>query len=70
MSLPSRRSTAAAARPALALLATLTCMLAGALGCAGSGPSMRDLDREPGAFRAWFEQQQSHPRVVLLLSPA
>ena len=64
MSLPSLFADIAA-RPALVLLAAL----AGALGCAGSGPALRDLDAEPGAFRAWFEQQQSHPRVVLLLSP-
>ena len=51
-------------RSALALVA-----VASALGCAGSGPTMRDLDAEPGALRAWFEQQQSHPRAVLLLSP-
>lgn len=48
----------------------LAAIVAFALGCAGSGPTMRDLDREPGALRAWFEQQQSHPRAVLLLSPA
>jgi hypothetical protein len=69
MSLPSRLSTAAA-RPALALLVAVAGALGCALGCAGSGPTMRDLDREPGALRAWFEQQQAHPRAVLLLSPA
>jgi hypothetical protein len=70
MSLPSKLLAALAPRPALALLATLACAWAGALGCAGSGPAMRDLDQEPGALRAWFEREQSHPRAVLLLSPA
>jgi hypothetical protein len=64
MSLPSIFA-AVATRPALVLLAALAC----ALGCAGSGPTLRDLDSEPGALRDWFEQQQSHPRAVLLLSP-
>jgi len=72
MSLPSDLFAALgalAARPALALLAILAGSLSFALGCAGSGPALRDLDQEPGAFRAWFEREQSHPRAVLLLSP-
>ena len=70
MSLPSRLSIADTARAALALLAALVGALICALGCAGSGPTMRDLDQQPDALRAWFEREQSHPRAVLLLSPA
>jgi hypothetical protein len=72
MSLPSDLFAALAtiaARPALALLALLAGALGFSLGCAGSGPALRDIDREPGALRAWFEREQSHPRAVLLLSP-